>query len=164
MLELHGTIHSVDCMNCTQQEERSDLQKRLYQSNEQWKQNILLNSEIMMRPDGDMELSDEEIRTFIQPKCINCDGPLKPSVVFHGGILPKSVTTKSLELVRECDSVLILGSTLSVMSSFRLALRAHEYRHPIGIVNIGETRGDKLASVKVEANCSLVLSSIELNL
>lgn len=43
------------------------------------------------------------------------------------------------------------------MSSFRFARAAHRSSTPIYVVNIGPTRGDELASMKIESKCSEVL-------
>ena len=45
----------------------------------------------------------------------------------------------------------MVGSSLTVYSGFRFVRRAHELGMPIGIVNVGPTRGDALAEVRVAA-------------
>ena len=53
--------------------------------------------------------------------------------------------------------MLALGTSLSVLSAFRLARAAVESGTALGIVNIGPTRADALATVKVQEQCSGVL-------
>ncbi len=58
------------------------------------------------------------------------------------------------------DAVIVLGSSLMVWSSYRLAKLAVDNNKPLCIVNIGATRADPLATVKVEGLCSDVLPLI----
>jgi NAD-dependent SIR2 family protein deacetylase len=62
--------------------------------------------------------------------------------------------------VDEADALLVVGSSLTVWSGFRFAKRAHERGVPIAIVNIGPTRADDLATLKVEERCGAVLSAV----
>ena len=56
--------------------------------------------------------------------------------------------------------VFVVGSSLSVYSGYRFALRAQERGIPIAIVNLGETRADALASLKIEASAGALLSGL----
>jgi NAD-dependent SIR2 family protein deacetylase len=60
--------------------------------------------------------------------------------------------------------LLVAGSSLTVFSGYRFVRHAAASGIPIGIVNRGRTRGDDLATVKVDGGCSamLVLLSTEL--
>ena len=60
--------------------------------------------------------------------------------------------------VDEADALLVVGSSLTVWSGYRFAKRASERRLPIAIVNIGPTRADDLATLKIEEKCGEVLS------
>lgn len=64
------------------------------------------------------------------------------------------------QLVEECDALLVLGSSLTVFSGYRLVLVAQELRKSIGIINIGPTRGDSKATLKIDANCGDILTKI----
>lgn len=83
-----------------------------------------------------------------------------PNVVFFGGNVRREVASASREMVADSDSVLVLGTSLSTWSSYRLAKQAHEEGKPIGIVNLGETRADPLASFKVEARVGELLGRL----
>ena len=52
----------------------------------------------------------------------------------------------------------MLGSSLQVMSGLRFVRAAHKRGIPIAIVNRGTTRGDELATIKVEAGCAETLA------
>jgi len=133
------------------------LQKRLLERNGY----SMSNAGEMQRPDGDVELDQALIDSFKVADCISCDGLLKPSVVFFGGSVPKAVTEESRKLVRDCDSILAIGTTLSTYSAFRLFRDAAQDRKPIAILTDGPTRADELADLKFEARCSEMLVEVE---
>jgi NAD-dependent SIR2 family protein deacetylase len=58
----------------------------------------------------------------------------------------------------------VAGSSLTVFSGFRFVRHAAARGMPIAIINRGRTRGDELATVKVDGGCSpmLVLLAEEL--
>lgn len=62
--------------------------------------------------------------------------------------------------VEESDSVLVLGSSLSVFSSYRIVLHAKDLNLPIAMVNIGPTRADDLIQIKVSGKCGDVLAKL----
>ncbi|XP_077150809.1 NAD-dependent protein lipoamidase sirtuin-4, mitochondrial isoform X2 [Ranitomeya variabilis] len=85
-------------------------------------------------PDGDVFLTDEQVSYFHVPSCDKCGG--------------------------EADAMLIVGSSLEVYSGYRFAIKAKEKGIPVAILNIGDTRADHLASLKVNARCGAVLPRI----
>ena len=84
---------------------------------------------------------------------------LKPDVVFFGENVPKERVELCYSLVDEAEALLVAGSSLTVMSGLRFVRAAHRRGIPVGIVNRGRTRGDELASLRVDAGCSEVLAS-----
>ena len=62
------------------------------------------------------------------------------------------------------EALLIVGSSLTVFSGYRFVRHAAANGIPVGIVNRGPTRGDDLATVKLDGGCSetLVLLTEEL--
>jgi NAD-dependent deacetylase sirtuin 4 len=62
--------------------------------------------------------------------------------------------------VDEADALLVVGSLLTVWSGYRFAKRSAEHKLPIAIVNIGPTRADDLAALKIEEKCGEVLRNI----
>jgi NAD-dependent SIR2 family protein deacetylase len=57
-------------------------------------------------------------------------------------------------------SLLVAGSSLTVMSGLRFVRHAHKIGVPVVIVNRGRTRGDEFAEVLVDGGCSDVLPVI----
>ena len=66
------------------------------------------------------------------------------------------------ERLQESDSVLIIGSSVEVYSSYRFADAAWRQSKPIAILNIGATRADKIASVKLSAIAGDVLPRLKI--
>jgi NAD-dependent deacetylase sirtuin 4 len=87
----------------------------------------------------------------VVPKCKACGGgPLKPKVVFFGDSVPVETHARATEASQQCDAVLIIGSSVSTFSAFRLVRDAAARNVPVAILTKGETRADDLAQLKVE--------------
>src|SRR6202000_2092365 len=81
-------------------------------------------------------------------------------VVFFGESVPPEKVVRAMGEVDGADALLVVGSSLTGWSGFRLARRPADRGLPIAIVNIGTTRGDDLATIKLEANCGDVLDAL----
>lgn len=100
---------------------------------------------------------------FKIPPCPECSGVLKPDIVFFGDNVPRARVDEINAEVDNCDALLVLGSSLSTYSGYRIVLRAKELHKPVAIVNIGATRADDLADFKLSAKCSdVLLQSLQL--
>jgi NAD-dependent SIR2 family protein deacetylase len=113
------------------------------------------HTDVLTRPDGDAEL--EETAGFVVPDCDGCGGVLKPDVVFFGENVPPARVQQcydAVDALTPADALLVAGSSLTVMSGLRFVRRAAKAGVPVVIVNRGATRGDDLATVKLEAGCS----------
>ena len=148
VINLHGDIASVVCLECGDRSARSVLQHRLATMNPQIDEpQVLEHAEL--RPDGDAVAHDwQEFRLV---GCVQCGGRLKPDVVFFGESVPRERVQACFTAVESARALLVLGSTLSVMSGRRFVLRAAKLGIPVAIVNQGPTRGDELADVRLEA-------------
>jgi NAD-dependent SIR2 family protein deacetylase len=98
------------------------------------------------------------------PACLTCGGALKPDVVFFGENVPVARVERcyaAVEALADLDGVLLVaGSSLTVMSGLRFVRRAAKLGTPVVIVNRGVTRGDELASYKVDAGTSDWLTAL----
>lgn len=164
VVELHGNLLTVSCLNCGHKSPRSHLQNQLLFHNHQTLQLAQQHQdgpdakkdqgEKQARPDGDMdlEISADIIKQLKVPSCSACGtGTLMPDVVFFGGTVPKHVTQRASEIIEEADGVFVMGTTLPVQSSLRLVTMASKRNVPILIVNDGPTRADDLEHViKIE--------------
>ena len=98
------------------------------------------------------------------PACATCGGVLKPDVVFFGENVPLSRVERcyaAVDALGDTDgALLVVGSSLTVMSGFRFVRRAAKAATPVVIVNRGVTRGDDLATLKVEVGCTEFLEGL----
>ncbi|KAK3908958.1 NAD-dependent protein deacylase Sirt4 [Frankliniella fusca] len=152
VIELHGSAYRVVCINCDFKIERHAFQDLLANLNPDMQ---IIDQ--MIRPDGDVEMNQDQVEGFNIPSCPSCAGLLKPDIVFFGDNVPKNRVEQVRNEVQLCDTLLVLGSSLTVFSAYRIILQASELHKPIAIVNIGETRGDKHALIKISAKCGDVL-------
>jgi NAD-dependent SIR2 family protein deacetylase len=154
VMELHGTLDRVVCLECGARSTREALDQRLRTANPD------LGSEEApaSNPDGDAELADEQVGRFRVVGCECCGADLlKPDVVFFGENVPRARVQRCFELLDGSACLLVLGSSLTVMSGLRFVHRARQARIPVAIVNRGATRGDPLADIKVDAALGEVL-------
>ena len=155
VVELHGSLDRVVCLGCRARSSRAELDDRLRAANPTWTSEVR-----QVNPDGDVLLDDAAADTFVLVDCLGCGGVLKPDVVFFGeNVLPATVA-HCYQLVEGSRSLLVLGSSLSVMSGLRFVRRAAAVDVPVVIVNQGWTRGDDLAGVKVDAPLGPTLTAL----
>jgi NAD-dependent SIR2 family protein deacetylase len=156
VLELHGALAVVICLDCDAREPRGVLQQRLAGDNA-----FLLQGRATAAPDGDADLAGGlDLSDFRVPSCERCGGLLKPDVVFYGESVPRARVASAYALVESADAVLIVGSSLMVYSSYRFCRRAHQLGIPLLAINRGVTRADPWFRVKVEDDCARVLDAL----
>ncbi len=159
LVALHGRIADVICLGCRTTSPRADLQQRLTDLNPGFTEQ---HSSVEVRPDGDVEL--DETASFVVPGCDSCGGILKPDVVFFGENVPAPRVERCYAaveaLVEQDGALLVAGSSLTVMSGLRFVKRAARHGVPVVIVNRGTTRGDELATYKLEVGCSEFLAAL----
>ena len=156
VLELHGGLDRTVCLGCGHMASRAELDERLQAANPTFGPRV---DEV--NPDGDAELPDELLDGFVMVECLACgDGPLKPDVVFFGETVPRDRVDRCFAHVERAGSLVVLGSSLTVMSGYRFVLRAAKLGIPVAIVNVGPTRGDAKADVRVDAPLGLVLPEL----
>ncbi len=151
VVDLHGRIDEVICLTCGQITPRLDLHRRLEELNPDFGSHL----DVASAPDGDVELDDTA--AFRVAACRRCAGPLKPHVVFFGDSVPKATVEQCFAAVDGANSLLVAGSSLTVMSGLRFVRHARRRGLPIVILNRGTTRGDDLADWKIDAGCTPTL-------
>lgn len=155
VVELHGALAEVACLACAAVESRDDVQARMRGLNPSW-----LDGPRSMAPDGDADVSDHRIETFVVPACLRCGGVLKPNVVFFGDNVPRPRVERAFSEVDAADALLVAGTSLAVFSGYRFLLRAAARNIAIAIVNVGPVRGEQCATLKVEASTGDALAAI----
>ena len=146
VIELHGALRSVVCLECARTESRDSLQERILVQNPGWLQNAG-----ELAPDGDVHLDDTLTASFRVPACLHCGGTLKPDVVFFGENVPAPRVRDAFGLLERAEMLLVLGTSLTVYSGFRFVAAAVRDRKPVAVITDGPTRADSHATVKIEA-------------
>jgi NAD-dependent SIR2 family protein deacetylase len=152
VLELHGNIHRVKCLDCGSGQPRAQLQAWLLAANP-----ALAAASARPAPDGDAHLEPDSLADFRLPACTACGGHLQPDVVFFGDSVPASRTEEASRRVDDADALLVLGSSLMVHSGYRLVTRAAAGGIPVAAVNRGKTRADALLSFKIDMSTEHLL-------
>jgi len=151
VVDLHGRLDRVICLDCKRLSARSELQTRLAADNAEF-----LGQTFVARADGDVELAVDYER-FRLAACLDCGGVLKPDVVFFGENVPAPRVELAMASLQGARALLIVGSSLMVFSGFRFARAAARLGVPIAIVNLGKTRADELATLRVAGNVGQLL-------
>lgn len=135
VLEVHGHLRTGTCLKC----------KRVYPM-----------EEVMVKLNDKGELP---------PRCDKCRKAIKPDVVFFGDPLPRRLYKEAIALVRGCDLLLILGSSLVVYPVANLPKLALRNRAKVIIMNLQPTPYDRLAHIVVHKPlgqfCQGVIDRIE---
>jgi NAD-dependent SIR2 family protein deacetylase len=152
VIDLHGRLDVVVCLTCRDRTSRASVQDTMAAANAQW------SATAATAPDGDADIEAAAIESFEPPRCNLCGGLLKPDVVFFGENVPSARYEDARDAVEAADAILVAGSSLMVYSGFRFVQQARDAGLPIAIVNRGRTRGDALASLRVEGDVGTVLT------
>jgi NAD-dependent SIR2 family protein deacetylase len=155
VIDLHGRLDRVICLECGTVVRRAEHSARLAAANAHWQARAGA-----MQADGDMDLDDADIATFVVVDCEQCGGVLKPDVIYFGESVPADRVVQAFAMVEEASALLVLGSSLTVYSGRRFVTRAAELEVPIAIVNEGATRCDELATVRIEAPLGATLAAV----
>ncbi|MEV0587082.1 NAD-dependent protein deacetylase [Nonomuraea sp. NPDC050310] len=163
VVELHGSLHRVRCLECGERTGREELDRRLREANSDWAAaaGLQLHPDgARVNPDGDVALDDAEIEGFAVVGCASCGGMLKPDVIFFGENVPPARVSECFELTDEAGLLLVLGSSLTVLSGFRFVRHAARQAIPVAIVNQGPTRGDEHAMLRLDAPLGQTLDEL----
>lgn len=152
LVELHGDLALVVCLNCGACEGREPYQARLLAANPGF-----VPEEVPLLPDGDAAVDPASARTFVVPSCAVCGGVMKPDVIFFGENVPKQRFERAWDLLAVADGLLILGSSLEVFSGYRFVRAAREQGKPVAVVNHGPTRADGEVELRLEARIANIL-------
>ncbi len=155
VIELHGALNRVICLECGNIEHRGEVQSRLTESNPEFEARATA-----MLPDGDAEISSDVVRGFVVVECRVCRGVLKPDVVLFGGSVPAERVQDARSLVEAAEVMLVVGSSLAVFSGYRFVRYALERKMPVVILNLGTTRADAQASLRIEGRAGEVLPEL----
>lgn len=157
VIDLHGRIADVICLDCGQPTLRADLQDRLAELNPGLPTDVDVDH-AELRPDGDAVVEDWS--DFVVAPCLRCGGVLKPDVIFFGEPVPRDRVDRCYRLVDAAEALLVAGSSLAVMSGLRFVRHLAKQGKPVFIINRGATRGDELATIKIDAGTTPALTGL----
>jgi NAD-dependent SIR2 family protein deacetylase len=154
VVEVHGSVDRVVCLQCGQLFARGAIAERIESANA-W---FVGGATVTLNPDGDADVGD--VSEFVVPDCTVCGGTLKPEVVFFGEFVPRDRFQEAAALVKRADALLIAGSSLAVNSGIRLLEQARRRHMPIVVLNRGATKGDRIATLKIDAGTTETLTAL----
>ncbi|MEH6610315.1 MAG: NAD-dependent protein deacetylase [Halioglobus sp.] len=155
VVDLHGRLDQVVCLNCSCRISRESIQQILVRENAS-----AMAGQLQIRPDGDSDVHQQIVDRFRVPICAECEGTLKPDVVFFGGTVPPDRVSKCMSAIDRSDALLVIGSSLQVYSGFRFCKRAAATNKPIALINSGKTRADSLATLRLSSDCGPLLTAL----
>ncbi|WP_041631115.1 Sir2 family NAD-dependent protein deacetylase [Corynebacterium terpenotabidum] len=142
LLALHGDLARVICLQCGHTEDRRHLDARFAAANPGYLEEIRLDP-TQVNPDGDVTLDDTHVRRFRMVGCAACGSELlKPDVVYFGEAVPTDRRHRAAQMLEDASSVLVAGSSLAVMSGYRLILDAQKQGKQVSVINGGPGRAD----------------------
>lgn len=155
VIDLHGRLDRVVCLECGDLTQRAEVDARLRSANVEWRSVVLAH-----QADGDADLPADAVASFVMVDCRLCGGPLKPDVVYFGDNVPRPRVQDAERLVDAARSLVVLGSSLHVFSGRRFVVRAGERGIPVAIVNLGPTRCDAAADVRLDEPLADVMGGV----
>jgi NAD-dependent deacetylase len=94
------------------------------------------------------------------PRCPACGTVLKPGVVMFGELLPAQEIDRAYRFARDAALLLVVGSTLEVAPVSLLPWETVEAGGSVAIVNLGPTKFDRHAALKVQGKAGEVLRAL----
>jgi NAD-dependent SIR2 family protein deacetylase len=156
VVNLHGTYAQVVCLSCGHTMSRADLAVELEALNPGFIERAEQVGGIAVAPDADAMVEDTSSFRYLD--CPRCGGMFKPDIVYFGENVPKDRVAQAYSMVDAADALLVAGSSLTVFSGYRFVRHAAAQAKPVAIINRGPTRGDDLATVKLDNGCSEILA------
>ncbi|WP_128773787.1 Sir2 family NAD-dependent protein deacetylase [Actinomyces oricola] len=154
--ELHGAYNRVVCLRCGRLTPRSDLDKRLSALNPDYPRESN-PARIAITPEADRAAAEN--CDFRALTCPECDGLLKPDIVFFGEGLPPAMD-QAMRAAGACDVVLVAGTSLAVLTGLWIVRQAVAHGAALAVVNRGPTAVDEIADLRIEAGTSEVLGAL----
>lgn len=108
--------------------------------------------------------SEEYLKPFIEngaiPLCANCNGILKPDVILFGEQLPQSAWQAAQRATRECDLMLVAGSSLEVLPVAGLPIQALDHGAHLIVINNTTTYVNARADIVITDNVATIIPEI----
>ncbi|TET40528.1 MAG: NAD-dependent protein deacylase [Dehalococcoidia bacterium] len=95
-----------------------------------------------------------------EPVCDDCGGILKSATISFGEPMPVKETSEAERCSRECDLMMVVGSSLVVYPAAYMPIYAMESGAKLVIINVGTTSMDRFANVRINEKAGEVMSKI----
>ena len=95
------------------------------------------------------------------PRCPDCGNALKPDIVLYEEILPADKWEQARDQVYQCDLLLVLGSSLTVVPVAELPYTALRAGAKVIIIDRSSTQFDNLATLAIQGNLADLLPIIK---
>lgn len=105
-------------------------------------------------------LQVEERQQPLPPRCIHCGGPVRPSVVWFGELLPGNVLERAWQAAATCDVMLVVGTSGVVYPAAQLPYAAKEQGATIIDVNPEPTPISAIADLFLQGFSGQVLPQL----
>ncbi|KJP89877.1 hypothetical protein AK88_00333 [Plasmodium fragile] len=134
VIPLHGSVFEARCCTC--------------------RETIQLNKIMLQKTSHFMHQ--------LPPEC-PCGGIFKPNVVLFGEVIPKALLKQAHKEIKQCDLLLVIGTSSSVSTATNLCYYAHKKKKKIVEVNIADTYiTNRLSDYHVRAKFSELLAVSDL--
>ena len=130
LVELHGSLRWLKCINCGQRYHIIDIAKKLAEGQ-----------------------SEESL-------CTDCGGKLKAATVSFGEPPLTEEVSKAERFSRNCDLFMLLGSSLMIYPAAYMPVYAIESGAKLMIINTGTSHIDDKADVFIQGDVAKALSAI----
>ena len=108
--------------------------------------------------------SKDHLQAYLEhgdvPHCQECGSVLKPDLVLFGEQLPVRTWLKAQEAAKQCDVMIVAGSSLEVLPVAGLPMRAVENGAHLILINHSQTYLDVRADMVLHEDVALILSAI----
>lgn len=94
------------------------------------------------------------------PRCLNCNGILKPDVILFGEQLPQSAWFDAQRAARQCDLMLVAGSSLEVLPVAGLPMQALDRGAHLIVINHTPTYVNVRADVVLMDDVASIIPEI----
>ncbi len=128
--ELHGTVHSVTCLDCGVAWPRNEVDERMTRE-----------------------------KTVV-PYCPHCNGPLKCGTIAFGQRLPEDTLQAAFQHAAACDVFLTIGSSLVVQPANLAPLEAKRHGARLVLVNMTPTPYDGFMDVTLTGQASPLMKDL----
>ena len=97
------------------------------------------------------------------PKCPDCGGVIKPSVVLYGEPLDHYVSTGACREISRCDLLIVAGTSLTVEPAASMLDCFRGGTSKLAVINREETQADTRATLIIRDNIEKVMDAIHVN-